>query len=662
VLSTIRHARWILWCSDVTGVGEWTAGNVAGRRLLQWAPRVTCEAAAQAVLPLEIKPGSNYFEAWRDSRHRGDDACMRDTAYNAIVRNEGGYQQVFRCYDRCGEEHWLFEEVSISPRGSGEWHVVGVATDVTAHYQAIESVRQVGAELGEAMRCSEGSSAVLSLLLDTVPLGIALLSREGTFIRTNDAFCRLTGVSESTLTRAPVTRWVPAALANFLEERLQISLQTKTQVEEELDVGAARWDVKLTPLQLAASNAFAASLVVRDVTRERQAERLRTAKEVAEAASAAKDRFLATLSHELRMPLMPILAVASDFASREAITPECREAMRIVRANVEVEARLIDDLLDLTRISSDRLNILPEPLDAIGMLCGLADMYRPQFEQRGLELCVSLHAEAPVVSADPVRLRQVILNLLANALKFTPAGGRVTIECGNGVHGDARTLEICVRDTGIGIAAADIKRVFKPFEQAAGLDDVRRRAGLGLGLAISRSIIELHGGELTAESDGVGRGACMRLWLPGASVTLAAKEACPENCGPVRTGRILLVEDHADTAFVLRMLLQRAGHEVTVAESLRGAREALAAHEFDLVLSDLGLPDGSGLDLARDVTDHLPAIAMSGFCADADREESLRCGFSEHLGKPVSIDILHAAIQRCLAVRAVAGGSMVKGS
>ncbi|HEY7214016.1 MAG TPA: MASE1 domain-containing protein [Thermoanaerobaculia bacterium] len=369
------------------------------------------------------------------------------------------------------------------------------------------------------------------------------------------------------------------------------------------------------------------------------------------AANEAKDRFLASLSHELRTPLTPVLAVVSALEGDARVHPDLRRPLDVVRRNVELEARLIDDLLDLTRIVRGKLELHPEVTDArvvvehtIEICCG-AEAAPPR-------VVTDLAAEDHRIWADPSRLTQVMWNLINNAVKFTPADGTITVRS----QREDGHLLLQVADTGIGIEPQVLPHVFGAFEQGRARSP-RGGGGLGLGLAISKAIVELHGGRLTAESRGRGQGSTFTVSLPaslpkvdhdtGAIEVAGEPVAAPHPVGvPLH---ILLVEDHADTAEAMAELLSMLGYRVTAASNLAEARAAAKAERFDLLVSDLGLPDGSGLDLMRDLArrngDVLPGIALSGYGMEEDVRQSLEAGFRKHLTKPVTLQSLEAAIR-----------------
>jgi signal transduction histidine kinase/CheY-like chemotaxis protein len=412
---------------------------------------------------------------------------------------------------------------------------------------------------------------------------------------------------------------------------------------------------------------------------------LQSAKTAAESANQAKDDFLAVLSHELRTPLTPALAAAGALEGDRALPAGVRDDLGMIRRNIELEARLIDDLLDLTRITRGKLQISPRPVEVHRLVDSVLSICRHDAGEKRLTLRTDLCCARAHVLADPARLHQVLWNLVKNAVKFTPAGGTVTVRtvgpvcgCGMAVGGSevegaagASTLLIDVIDTGIGIAPDALPRIFDAFEQGD-RSRARQFGGLGLGLAISKALVEAHdGGELTAASDGPGTGATFGLRLPlcdapagedtvidaGGSGGVEGQTANGRvgRSGPaadsLTSSRVLLVEDHPDTARMMGRLLRGCGCDVRTAESVQEAVSAAEAGPFDLLISDLGLPDGTGLDLpARLRQDHpayrFVAIALSGYGMEDDLRRSREAGFAAHLTKPVSFEAVETALRR----------------
>ena len=391
-------------------------------------------------------------------------------------------------------------------------------------------------------------------------------------------------------------------------------------------------------------------LVFRDFSDHKKVEtELIRAKSEAEAASKAKDQFLAMLSHELRTPLAPVLATLNRWEFTGELPAAVQAEVQMVRRGVELEARIIDDLLDLTRIAKGMLSLTPEPINVHTLIEPLAGMYRSEIAAKHLYLDLRLAAAHPYVNLDGTRLQQVMWNILRNAAKFTPRGGRITIETAN--DGKDR-LVISVTDTGIGMDQGTLSRLFIPFEQGE-KDLSRRYGGLGLGLAISRALVDLLGGEISANSDGPGKGARFVVAFPSIEVDPAstAKFEDLDVTGPERARlRILLVEDHPDTGAAMSRLLEARGHQVSLATDVSTGIEMIDHDKFDLVLCDLGLPDGTGLDVVAHLRKRrdTPAIALSGFGMEEDLTRCLEAGFDLHLMKPVNLKQLELGIVRLI--------------
>jgi signal transduction histidine kinase/ActR/RegA family two-component response regulator len=363
----------------------------------------------------------------------------------------------------------------------------------------------------------------------------------------------------------------------------------------------------------------------------------------AEAANHAKDQFLAVLSHELRTPLAPVLTTATSLLADPHLAVDLRESLELIRRNAELEARLIDDLLDLTRVTKGKMPLSFSEVDAHVSIRHTLEICRSDIYRKKLELVTDLCAERHFVRADPARLQQVLWNLVKNAVKFTPEGGRITIQTAD--DNDAIRIDVC--DTGMGIEPDFLEKIFNAFEQTSDMV-TRHFGGLGLGLAISKALAEAQGGKLFASSEGRGKGATFTLRLPASMDVAAASSPAPEKSSDrISQGlKILLVEDHSDTAAVMSRLLRGLGHEVTIASSIATSIDAAGQQSFDLVMSDLGLPDGSGLDLMRQLRElhGLPGIAVSGYGMEDDLRQTREAGFIAHLTKPVSFNQVEAVL------------------
>ncbi len=383
--------------------------------------------------------------------------------------------------------------------------------------------------------------------------------------------------------------------------------------------------------------------------KKRSEQELKHANQLAETASRAKDQFLAMLSHELRTPLTPILLAASAAKDDPSVPDHLQPTFDFIRQNLELEARLIDDLLDVMRIVRGKMPFHFEVIDAHVQIARAVEICRADAEAKKLSVGVDLSAPRHHVDADPARFQQVLWNLIKNAIKFTPQGGRIGIRTRR--RGDDLTIE--VRDTGIGIAAEHLPNIFNAFEQ--GEDAITRQfGGLGLGLAISRSIVEGHRGQLEASSEGRGRGTTFRLTLPTVAVIPADERIPaphfdrPREPSPAELDlHILLVEDDVMTSRVMAKLLRGNGYGVITANTVASAL-AVPDRDYDMVVSDIGLPDGSGLDLIRSIHRQrdVPAIALTGYGMDDDVHKSREAGFVAHLIKPLDFTKLDAMIRK----------------
>jgi signal transduction histidine kinase/ActR/RegA family two-component response regulator len=388
---------------------------------------------------------------------------------------------------------------------------------------------------------------------------------------------------------------------------------------------------------------------------QRRAEQaVRDAKDAAEAANKSKDQFLAVLSHELRTPLSPVVMAVAAMQKDPELPARLGEDLAMVRRNIELETKLIDDLLDVSRVTSGKLRLRLECVSIHDLLKHVLEVCASDISAKRLDVSCDTMAPNDRVEGDAARLQQVFWNLLKNAIKFTPKGQRISIATASA--GDAR-LRVEITDTGVGIPADVLPRLFNAFEQGSP-SITRQFGGLGLGLAISKAVVDLHGGSIEARSAGLGRGASFTVELP------TTTHISSDNHPPVsRAGsnghhlpRILLVEDHADTARMLARLLSSSGHSVETAASVASALELAEKHPFDVIISDIGLPDASGYELMEQISRRhgIRGIALSGYGMERDMQRSRDAGFSEHLVKPINLEQLEAVIRRVAGAAALA--------
>jgi len=513
--------------------------------------------------------------------------------------------------------------------------VVGTTRIVTEHRKAEGAMRHLAAIV------ESSEDAIISKGLDGI-------------IRTwNEGARRLFGYEAEEVIGRSIMIIIPDERRD--EETTIIEKISRGERVDHFETVRRRKDGSLVPISLtispikdASGKVIGASKIARDITAQKAAElALRKAKNTAEAASRAKDHFLAVLSHELRTPLTPALVTVGMLERDPALPDGLRQDMAFVRRNIELETKLIDDLLDISRITAGKLKLHLQPVDLNGAVREVCRTCEEAVAQKRLRLRLDLDANAGATQADSARLQQVLWNLLKNAVKFSRDDGEIRVATGRTRDGGVR---VSVSDSGAGIAPEVLPRIFNAFEQG-GERITKQFGGMGLGLAISKGIVDLHHGRIFAESAGEGRGSTFTIELPAAGEP--SQNAGSPMLDKVREKpvRILLVEDHADTAAALTRFFERMGYAMTRADSMSSALLAAERQTFDLVLSDLGLPDASGCDLMRKLREVgiTKGIAMSGFGMDEDVRRSRDAGFSEHLVKPVDLSSIQAAIQRVLS-------------
>jgi len=405
-------------------------------------------------------------------------------------------------------------------------------------------------------------------------------------------------------------------------------------------------EVVLTALRDSSGKLRGYSKVTRDITDQIRSREFEAEKIAAQKASKSKDDFLAALSHELRTPLTPALAAATYLEDNAAkLPPEFAEDVQMIKRNVQLQARLIDDLLDLARITRGKLHLDLESCDAHSIIRNAIETASSAIASKKLKLSTNLHAKEHCIGADGIRLQQVFWNLINNAVKFTPQGGQIAIRTYNDERG---RFHLDIADNGIGIEPERLASLFRPFEQADS-SVTRQFGGLGLGLAISKHLVDLHHGKIEAESRGRSFGATFKVTLntlpQGGGQTDLRSRTLQRPRKPLR---ILLVEDHRDTQRTLSRLLTHFGHEVLTAGNKQRALELLGSGEIDVLLCDIGLPDGSGYEVVAHARRKQPikAIAITGFGTEEDVRRSNEAGFDSHLVKPVDLHKLQTVLDQ----------------
>lgn len=577
--------------------------------------------------------------------------------------------------------------------------------EVTQRQKAEEALRLANSELeirvqqrtadltraNSALRDSEArtlaSEAHLRLVADHASIYIAHIDRDHRFKFVNRAYCERYRLPREKIIGAHVADIAGRAAYEAFRPRMEESLSEGRRVEFEMEVPyatlGARWvHVVYEPEHSTEAEVSGVVAVISDITARKQVEQeIARARDEAIAASRAKDDFLAALSHELRTPLNPVLLLASDAAQNSAYPPEVRADFDVILKNTTLEARLIDDLLDLTRITHGKLKIDRRPIDLHVLLQDSLAAIRGEIDEKRIQLTLALDAPERAILGDSVRLQQVFWNVLKNAVKFTEREGKIRVQTSQRAGG----VRVTIRDNGLGMTRGELESAFKPFAQGDHVNEggLAKFGGLGLGLAITRTLVEMHGGSIRGESAGRGHGTTFIIELllatpaqlvaeppssgtsPGL-VTKAVKvlsagrresEPPPAEELPVAPkggemrARVLVVDDHAPTLAILAHLLNRRRFEVIPAGTAAEARAIATSQHIDLFISDIGLPDGNGCALMIEflaLKPELIGIALSGYGMEEDRERSRQAGFAEHLTKPVNVAALDRAISKVL--------------
>lgn len=504
-------------------------------------------------------------------------------------------------------------------------------------------------EARAARQTIERSEAELSDFFEHAPVGIHWAAPDGRIVRVNEHELQLLGYTRDEYVGRPIRDFHtdPRAADLMFEELAAGRSLANVEATMRCKDGSIRW-VRISSNALRRDGVMVHTRsFTRDITAQKQLEleRLKVLED-AQISAQAKDRFIAMLSHELRTPLSPVVIGLADMLEDPSLPAATRERLETMQRNVDLEVRLIDDLLDTTSIAQGKMNVQREPTDVHALIARVLEICSGALHAKSLQLRVQLDARRSWVHGDPARLQQVLWNLVQNATKYTPTGGNIVVSTSDEPGG---ILAIRVTDTGIGLATSDRQRIFLPFEQVAAAIGTAR--GLGLGLSISAALVQAHGGTLKAASEGRGLGATFTVELPALETAVPGTGAvAPAPRAPTSAfvaQRVLVVEDHLDTARMLAQLLTRRGHVARSVNTIADALELVRQHPPDLVVSDISLPDGSGLDLMRELRalGITRGIALSGHGTPADLAKSAEAGFARHLVKPVDVQRLLGAIQ-----------------
>ncbi len=481
-------------------------------------------------------------------------------------------------------------------------------------------------EFGEALdqaaareKIIRDNEQIFRATFDNAPVGIAHFSIDGRFLMINERLTQIVGRSREKLLELKFRDITHPNDITATDEQFRKTLAgdldhfglEKRYIRED---GTSVWVNKTVALLRhpdRSPNYFIA--IIEDISAQKLFEQsLNDAKEQAESANRSKDQFLAVLSHELRTPLTPVLAITSALQEDQSLPEQFKGDMEMIRRNIEWEAHLIDDLLDLNAIAKRKIQFHSEVTDLHAVIDNVVRLCAAEMKSHKLQLKMQLEAASHHVQVDPRRFQQVIRNLLQNSIKFTDPGGSIMITSSN-IADDRIRVEVV--DTGMGMPADLIPRLFMPFEQGE-RTVTRKFGGLGLGLAISKALVEAHGGAISAASPGVGHGSTFAIELQTVVKPAPTPEtaAPPSAAAPVKNNRrILLVEDHPDTLKTMARLLKTCKYEVETAATVAEAISQLQSGQFDLLISDLGLPDGRAYDVIRYVRAHRPMRAIALF-------------------------------------------------
>lgn len=455
-----------------------------------------------------------------------------------------------------------------------------------------------------------------------------------------------------------VQRWeVGWSLSEVVRDHQILRLVILDFFEEHLDRQLKYREI--LAVSLALDEAIAASVVayvngrdayLKELERERGEEAREAQRRLEEQAAALKEadrrknEFLAILAHELRNPLAPIRNAVEVLSLQNPPDPEVQWPREIIERQVQHLNRMVDDLLDVSRITQSKFNLYKEPVQVATVIARAVETSQPLIQSRKHRLAIDVPSEPLWIQGDKVRLAQIVANLLNNAAKYTPEGGQISLSAER--HGNEAVLR--VRDTGIGIPAAIMPRVFDAFTQEERSPD-RANGGLGIGLALVRSLTELHGGRVEAKSDGRGKGSEFIVRLPALAeaptIADSSIKASGDRKPPAR--RILVVDDNVDSAETLGLLLRLGGHDVRTAYDGQSALELARANRPEIVMLDIGMPGMDGLEVARRLRDDIGLkdvllIAMTGYGQDEDRQQTEGAGFNSHLVKPIDLEHLNA--------------------
>ena len=608
-------------------------------------PNGTILWANQAELDLLGYTGDDYVGHLVGEFHADSDVVAR---LLDVLRQGGVVRDIearLRCKDRSTK--------TVLINAKGLWqdgqliHSLCCTRDVSARREATETRQRLAA------------------IVDSSEDAIVSKDLNGIVTSWNASAERIFGYSAAEMIGHSINQIIPLdrlADADMVLERIRNGEAVRhfETVRRRKDGSLVPVSITVSPIRDDRNEIIGASKIARDISerirhehdREELLARAEQARTEAERANHVKDEFLATLSHELRSPLNAISGWAQLAAGQveESKSPTVRRAFEVIERNVALQLRLINDLLDVSSILNGKLQLRTDVVDITAIVEAVVEGVRPQAKARGIVIEWRASGGRPSVIGDAARLQQIVANLMANALKFTPFDGVVTVT----LSVDDQTVRIAVRDTGEGISPEFLPQVFDSFRQADPRTTTRSYGGLGLGLAVVHHLVAAHGGQVTAESAGIGQGSTFVVELPVASATIdQAEPAADQHHVPLAGLRLLVVDDDEDARGLLDAMLQRHHADVRTAASMAEALGMLQSRRFDILLSDLAMPRHDGYELievvrhdARPVVSEIGAIAVTAHADGPHRNRAMASGFDDHVTKPVDADRLVRVIER----------------
>ncbi|BAU66704.1 multi-sensor hybrid histidine kinase [Stanieria sp. NIES-3757] len=596
------------------------------------------------------------FSAWMNTIHPDDRERVQRVAVNSQHQNQDRIE--YRIVRPDGSIRWLLDRgFAVRDETGKVERVIGIAQDISDRKQAESALHQSQLQLQQQL-------AEIEAIYATAPIGLTILDSELRYVRINKQLAEINGYSVEAHIGKTIRELLPG-LADAAEQILypvletgQPKLNVELRGETPAQPGVERiWLEHFLPLKNG-EEVIGISVVCEEITSRKQAEvereellqREQAAREEAEKANRIKDEFLAVLSHELRSPLNPILGWSRLLQTQQFDQATTNRALETIERNAKVQVQLIEDLLDISRIIRGKLSLNIHPVSLKSTIQAAIETVNLSAQAKSIKIKTIFEPEVGQVSGDPSRLQQVVWNLLSNAVKFTPEGGKIEVQ----LQSIGSKAQIIVKDTGKGISSDFLPHVFDYFRQEDSAT-TRRFGGLGLGLAIVRHLVELHGGTVAVDSLGEGQGATFMVRLPilqPQNHNSDPKKSIPSLFSATLQGiRILVVDDDADILELVEFILQQAGANVRVAASATEAFKQFEDFLPNLLICDIGMPEIDGYMLMRQIR-KLPseqkrkvkAIAFTAYAAEIDQQQVLAAGFDLHLAKPVEPERLVDAI------------------